>query len=249
MTYSPSAQSLNDELTARYRVAFEGWPAVADLHCNVSQPQLLAIPESYLLSGIRLMIVGQESAGWGGQQDPVTEKGRMELRDEYSGFDLALNTRWRGTPFWRAAYEMRDKLNPGGAKNAFLWSNLVPVSERMPSGKYGRPSSAVADSVSALGLIAAEMEVTRPEVVVFFTGRSRDAVLRRAFPSASLIDVAQDVVEVKGLPGNPVAYRTEHPHTLRMRKKWPVLDHVANLALQAIEAKKSENRDGFAETR
>jgi hypothetical protein len=244
MTSSSSAQSLNDELTARYRLAFEGWPAVADLHANISQPQLLNIPGSYLQSEIRLMIIGQESAGWGADQDPTTEEGRTQLRAGYADFDLALETRWRGTPFWQAAYKLRERLNPGGAANAFLWSNLVPVSERLPSGKYGRPSSKIADGVCALGLIAAEIEVARPQVIAFFSGRSRDAVLRRAFPRASLIDVTPDVVEIQGLPGNPVAYRIEHPHTLRVKKKWPVLDQVADFALKAIKAKKGGGENG-----
>ena len=232
-----SAQSMNDELTERYRAAFEGWPAVSNLHHSLSQPQLMRIPESYVSSDIRLMIVGQETGGWGRQQDPTTEQGRDELRNEYTEFDLALKTTWRTSPFWEAAYQIRNRLNPGGAENGFLWTNLIPVSEQLPSGRYGRPSSAVADAVCALGLIAAEIEVARPHVVVFFTGKSRDAVIRRAFPNISFVDVAQDIVSIRGLPGAPVAYRTEHPHTLWRMRRQSVIDQIANLALQAMTAK------------
>ena len=56
-----SAQSMNDELTERYRAAFESWPAVANLHHSISQPQLMRIPDSYVSSDVRLMIVGNET--------------------------------------------------------------------------------------------------------------------------------------------------------------------------------------------
>ena len=235
---STSAQSLNDDLTERYRAAFESWPTVSNLRRNLSAPQLMRIPESYIASDIRLMIVGQESGAWGGQQDPTTEKGRDDLRNEYTNFDLALKTTWRTSPFWEAAYQIRNRLNPGGAENGFLWSNLVPVSEQLPSGRYGRPSSDVAEAACALGLVAAEIEIARPQVVVFFTGVSRDEMLRRAFPTISFLDLAQDIVAVKGLPGVAVAYRTEHPHTLWRKQRQSVIDQIATFALQAITANK-----------
>jgi hypothetical protein len=234
-----SAQSMNDELTERYRVAFESWSTVSNLHHSLSQPQLMKIPDSYVSSDVRLMIVGQETGGWGRQEDPTTEQGRDELRNEYTDFDLALKTTWRTSPFWQAAYQIRDRLNPGGAENGFLWTNLIAVSEQLPSGRFGRPSSAVADAVCALGLVAAEIEIARPHVVVFFTGKSRDAVIRRAFPRVSFVDVAQDIVSLKGLPGAPVAYRTEHPHTLWRMKRQSVIDQIANLALQQMTSKTS----------
>ena len=148
-----SAQSMNDELTERYRAAFEAWPAVSNLHHSLSQPQLMRIPESYVSSDIRLMIVGQETGGWGRQEDPTTEQGRDELRNEYTEFDLALKTTWRTSPFWEAAYQIRNRLNPGGAENGFLWTNLIPVSEQLPSGKYGRPSSRNRSRASARGSV------------------------------------------------------------------------------------------------
>ena len=229
-----SAQSMNDELTERYRVAFESWSTVSNLQHSLSQPQLMKIPDSYVSSDIRLMIVGQETGAWGRDQDPTTEQGRNELRNEYTDFDLALNTTWRTTPFWEAAYQIRSRLNPGGAENGFLWTNLIPVSEQLPSGRFGRPSSAVADAACSLGLVAAEIEIARPHVVVFFTGKSRDALIRRAFPGVSFVDVAQDIVLLKGLPRGPVAYRTEHPHTLWRMKRQSVIDQIANLALQQM---------------
>lgn len=244
-----SAQSMNDELTERYRAAFESWPAVSSLHRNLSQPQLMRIPDSYVSSDVRLMVVGQESGAWGRHEDPTTEQGREELRNEYTAFDLALKTTWSTSPFWEAAYQLRDRLNPGGAENGFLWSNLVPVSEQLPSGKYGRPSTLVAEAASGLGLIAAEIAIARPHVVVFFTGKSRDELLRRAFPSISLVDVAQDIVAVEGLPEVRVAYRTEHPHTLWRNKRQSVIDQIAIFALEAMTSNDASRREVVGQER
>ena len=148
-----TVQSLNAELADKYRLALTDWGAYARTR-DLSQPQLLVIPQCYLESPIRLMIVGQESAGWGeASWDPSSDEGRNGLLASYTDFNLALKTRWRGTPFWKAAYFVREQINPTAPPNSFLWSNLVPVSERAANGKYGRPSDEVTKKAASLRLL------------------------------------------------------------------------------------------------
>lgn len=235
----PSAETLNAELSDKYRLALSNWGAFARSH-DLSQPQLLVIPQSYMDSEIRLMIVGQESAGWGEPSwDASSDEGQASLLSEYTGFNLALGNRWHTTPFWQGAYIVRDLVNPGGAANGFLWSNLLPVSENQGNGKYGHPSDEVAKAATAMGLLQIELEVARPDVVVFLTGVSHDHLLRSAFPEAQLVGLGEGIAEVKGLPSGSVAYRCEHPLTLRTRKHDSVLDRVATLARDSIKGRKS----------
>jgi hypothetical protein len=235
----PTAESLNAELSNKYRLALSDWSAFAHSR-DLSQPQLLVIPQSYMDSEIRLMVVGQESAGWGEPSwDASSDEGRARLLSDYTAFNLALGNRWHTTPFWQGAYRVRDLLNPGGAANGFLWSNLVPVSESQGNGKYGHPSDEVAKAATAMGLLQIEMEVARPDVVAFFTGVSHDHLLRSAFPEAQLVDLGEGIAEVKGIPSGSVAYRCEHPRTLRMKKHSSVLDRIATLARDSIKGRKS----------
>jgi hypothetical protein len=235
----PTPESLNAELSNKYRLALSAWSAFARSH-DLSQPQLMVIPQSYMDSEIRLMIVGQESGGWGDPAwDASSDEGRALLLSDYTGFNLALGNRSHGTPFWQASYRIRDLLNPKGAPNSFLWSNLVPVSEKQGNGKFGHPSDEVAKTATALRLLQTEMEVARPDVVVFFTGVSHDPLLRSAFPEAQIVDLGEGIAEVKGLPAGSVAYRCEHPLTLQTSKRLSVLDRVATLARDSIKGRKS----------
>jgi hypothetical protein len=235
---TPTAESLNTELSGKYRLALTDWSSYARSH-NLSQPQLMVIPQSYLDSEVRLMIVGQESGGWGDPSwDASSDEGRALLLSDYTGFNLALGTRWHSSPFWQGAYRIRDLLNPAGPANCFLWSNLVPVSENQGNGKFGHPSDEVAKTATALRLLQTEIEVARPDIIVFFTGASHDYLIRSAFPEAQIVDLGEGVAEIKGLSTGSVAYRCEHPHTLRMRKHSSVIDRIANLARDSMKGRK-----------
>jgi hypothetical protein len=66
-----------------------------------------------------------------------------------------------------------------------LWSNLLKMDRR-----NARPSADAVDDLLRLRLLEREIEITRPDVVVFFTG-----------------DVKR-------------AFRTYHPNFLRLRRQW-----------------------------
>ena len=231
-----TVESLNAALAEKYRVALSSWGEYARTR-QLSQPQLMAIPKSYLESSIRLMIVGQESAGWGDPAwDASSDEGRTGLLKAYTDFDLALPTRWRGTPFWKAAYFVRERINPEAAPNSFLWSNLVPVSEKQAGDKFGRPSEEVARTATSMRLLQAEIEVAKPEAIVFFTGVSRDPLLRALYREMDLVDRGDGIAEVEGLPNNAVGFRTEHPKTLRMRHHESVLQRLTDLIRESTKA-------------
>ena len=233
-----TAESLNTELSSKYRLALSDWSAFARSH-DLSQPQLMAIPQSYLDSEFRLMIVGQESNGWGDPLwDASSDEGRALLLNDYTGFNVALGSRSHTTPFWQGAYRIRDLLNPAGPANGFLWSNLVPVSEKQGNGKFGHPSDEVARTATALRLLQTEIEVARPDVIVFFSGVTHDHLIRSAFPEAQIVDLGEGVAEIKGLPSGSVAYRCEHPRTLRMNRHSSVIDRVATLARDSMKGRK-----------
>ena len=83
------------------------------------------------------------------------------------------------------------------------------------------------EAVSRLALVPKEIEVTRPDVVVFFTGRRYDGRLRETFLGVSIRPVSKLIAQVEHeqLPGH--SYRTSHPNYLRLSSKWGVLAELA----------------------
>lgn len=203
---------MNAQLRALYSPALDAL-AVLRAH-GASRPLLMEVPEAYHLAPVKLMIVGQQTLGWGEQCEDLDQ-----LLALYREFDLGLEC--RRSPFWHAAHRLHRGLNPDGPERAFLWSNLVKVDQ------YGRrPEAAMEDSVCSLGLLAGEIEITKPDVVVFFTG-AYDQRLQSTFPGVEYEQVLPSAARLKH-PALPVhSYRTYHPRYLQRSGRWGVLDEIA----------------------
>ena len=138
-----------DELQASYANAVTTWRQLRATHPALSAPLVVAPGTAYAATKTRLMIVGQETLGWGENCDvgqPVGELVEV-LEQWYRAFDLG--AKYRSTPFWNAADQLFRRLNPETASRSFIWSNLV----KMDSG--GRRPPPVVDVNRAT---AAELE-------------------------------------------------------------------------------------------
>ena len=207
------SQNLNE----LYRGVMPELNRIGRLYEGVSGPLLVAVPEGFDQATVRLMIVGQQTYGW-----PCVSLGLDELLRRYRCFDLGRC--YRRSPFWQASHSLYARLNPNGPDRAFVWSNLVKVDQCAR-----RPSPQLEEEVCRLGLLAGELQVVRPDAVVFFTGPYYDERLRQTFAGVELAPLTPDVRDVALLkhPDFPAkAYRTYHPAYLRRAKKWAVLDAI-----------------------
>lgn len=211
--------SINTELVRRYKAALSSLPRLPD---NVSSPLLIRVPEGYESNPRKLMVVGQQTFGWGSPEHSGTVE---KLMEGYGEFDLAAS--YRPSPFWTASHELHKALNPDSPPRTFLWSNLVKVDQE---GR--RPDPAVEDAVARLDLLAMEIEVTQPDVVVFFTGPSYDLRLAATFAGIGFTEIAPGITTLKHpiLPAR--SFRTYHPAYLRRSGKWEILSELAALASQ-----------------
>lgn len=213
---------MNRRLHAVYQSALAEWSHTLPAADGVSRPLLLHVPASYSQATIRLMIVGQETFGWGVPgRDSVDE-----LLANYREFDLGRN--YRRSPFWQAAHRVHRALNPEGPEHAFLWSNLVKVDQHQR-----RPDPAVEEAVCRLGLLPAEMAITQPDVVIFFTGPQYDERLRSTFPGVVYKQLSPALVQLEHTRLPVHGYRTYHPGYLRRSRRWDVLDELASRARAA----------------
>jgi hypothetical protein len=207
---------MNQQLYNLYCAAVAELDSALPPGAGVSRPLLLYVPDAYHAAAFKLMIVGQETNGWCDPGDTVDT-----LIGIYCGFNLG--QKCYRSPFWQAAHRIYRGLNPQGPERAFLWSNLVKVDQ---NGR--RPESAVEEAVSRLGLLPAEISITQPDVVVFFTGPFYDDRLRSTFRGLTLNPGSAVIARVEH-PDLPVhSYRTYHPGYLRRSRQWHVLDELVS---------------------
>lgn len=207
--------SINAELRELYSQAFVKFrDAGVDLE-GVSGLHALVVPESYHPAKTKLMIVGQETRGWGNPQDDVETQ-----LSRYVRFDLG--KRFMRTPFWRNSHVLNKAVNEGGSQLTFLWSNLVKAS-RLET----RPPTEVEELVSGLGLVQGEIRIARPDAVVFFTGPNYDARLRKTFPGVEYHSIFDLVYRLEHPDLPELAFRTYHPHYLSRSGNLHVIQQLA----------------------
>ena len=212
---------LNQQLTDAYQKALDGFKGFAG-DGRVSAPHLLQVPAVYTATKLRLMVVGKQTDGWGEGYDPANVSALMR---GYADFNLG--GKWRRTPFWQAAHQLYRNLNPNSSPDGFLWSNLVKVDVANAC-----PPEPILDRVLAWGLVPTEIQITQPEVVVFFTGTDYDPILQKTFPDARLEMMDNFVARVSSSALPSRTFRTPHPRWLRQKKHWDVIARVAEFAQQ-----------------
>ena len=108
-----------------------------------------------------------------------------------------------------------------------LWFNLVKVDQHKQRAKPD-----VEEAVSAIGLLPAELEITQPDAVVFFTGPRYDGRMRKTFPEIEFSGITPLIARVLH-PALPYSsFRTYHPKFLWLKGQKGVVDSLASLILR-----------------
>lgn len=214
------ASSVNAALKDLYLSKWAALDQIRQGDKDISWPLLLKVHRQYFQVSQRLLIVGQQTYGWGcGDDEDAGAEPVTWLMDGYTCF--ALGHGYTPSPFWQASHQLYGRLNPNGPPLGFLWSNLVKVDM-----KGERPVPHVEDAVCQLGLVRAELEIVRPDIVVFFTGTGYDARLRSTFPEVRFVERGECLVRLEHTALPHHTYRTPHPLSLRLSKKWDTLDNL-----------------------
>lgn len=196
---------------------------------NLSNPHLIKVPPAYEKAQVKLLIVGQQAREWGGyfngQPTPQLVDNLMKV---YETFELGKSV---PSPFWQAAHEIYARVNPDGPAGGFVWTNVIKIDQ---DGQ--RPIPPVVEAcLNTFGLLPEEIEILKPDVVVFLTGPYYDADLQLLFPGVEFRSVCQDIpihhlaqVVHPRLPDK--SFRIYHPGYLRRSEQWHYVDKVVALA-------------------
>ena len=197
-------QQLLNELYAKH------WGNIKELlnkYPELSAPILIKIPTSYLLQDVKLMIIGQQTQGWG-------DGDINDLLDCYEDFNFG--EKYYASPFWNITRKIEKAL--GIDRFAIVWSNLNRCDY---NGK--RPPIKIEKDLRILfPLLLGEIEILQPDVVIFFTGPYFDEHIKHAFINSRFESVETFTnkelsrINHKLLPQH--TYRTYHPKYLRISR-------------------------------
>ena len=181
---------------------------------------MIDVPDAYHEATVKLMVVGQQTYGW---EHPGA--GIEGLLAEYRRFEMGYGMR---SPFWQAAYEIYNCLNPDGPPRGFLWSNLIKVDVNKKA-----PSPKLEELISSTCLLQYELCITKPDVVVFLTGPWYDERLKATFPCVKFQQVKDfhpdclaRLNHLNHDKENRKAFRLYHPAYLRRSKQWHVVEEL-----------------------
>lgn len=181
---------------------------------NICEPQVLFLTEEYMESPIRVLIMGQETAGVEIPLHQAAAEGMNRMierqRESFEKFNFGMG--YSG-PFWRA-YDEVCRTFGLTSRRAAAWTNICkvqlidPISGSVSVEKLG--SNGCMEVVNWQRMMArAEMRYAQPDVIVMFTGGMKWMArhLYKSDPNSSVLDV--DFVNISGCSPMTVSISAE----------------------------------------
>lgn len=202
----------------------------------------LNISDEYLQADIKVMVFGQETNDWHGDYGGANEA--ESLVEEYDEFFTSKKCFSYGGQFWNAVSKTVDTLQDKTGKSVgLLWNNIVKIGK---AGDKGRPEIELIEwQKPAMKMIIKEIEVAKPDIVIFFTGPDYDDMLHLVFEDikfecASEKSVRQlALVSSKYLPVNSI--RTYHPGYLWRNDFYDYLNDILAIVLPRADAESNNS--------
>lgn len=196
------------ELYQRYQNSFEAITRKFP-NADIAGPLLMSPNSLYQKQKNKLLIIGQETKGWGYHSSDIDAG--MKLYEDFN-----LGVKYNSSPFWNITRKIERLL--GNDEYSCAWTNIskFDVNAKRPLGEYLSKISEIDD------LLIKEIEILNPNVVLFFTGPNLDYRIRNVFSqivyksiegftSRQFCKLNHSVLPIR-------TFRSYHPKSLRIRK-------------------------------
>ena len=239
---------LTAQLQARYIKFQQSARLPKRLAVKASPPLLVCPHERWHSARVKLLIVGQETRRWmynpsevGELDDPIenfwefsrAKHGVGAMSNLYRWYALGRVHPRLNSPFWRGFRAIDSAIN--GAQDAALWTNVFKVNVNGSVMKNCKAAEVAALQRAQKGLLAEEIAILNPDVVVFFSGPRYEASLRCEFPDMRISPLSRrvpasavGVVRAAGLPVRTI--RTYHPEYLQRSRQLGLLSVISRWA-------------------
>lgn len=225
-------EELNDYQKIWFQMVFD--PYVRDNpNAYISYPFFLGVSETYFRSEKRIMIVGQETRGWSGYKPDWSIEDTRKWAIDYLNYQLRYSNdqilreqfgRRNSSPFWSFFKQFsKEDIVPS-------WNN-IDKAQRFVDGKTMRLTEETEIKLNCIlpnskkTLFQTEVEITKPNAIVFITGPNYTVTMESAMNlkegllkevGLSYQNGCVEITEITGL-GIPVFW-TYHPRHISSRK-------------------------------
>jgi hypothetical protein len=215
-------ESINERLYALYA---EKWGAIGealqesvdDDPVTPTNPLLLYVDneEAWQRADLRVMVFGQETNDWENEYHP--DKTIERLCGVYDRFFNKGECWSYGGHFWNGLSRLKKTLDEKlpSRQVQYLWNNIIKVGKAYESGRP--PECIYGQERLHFGVIPEEVNILRPNVLLFFTGPNYDDAIRNSFGEVGYAPVppfdARQLarLSVPAAPTADFAFRTYHP--------------------------------------
>ena len=183
--------------------------------------QLAYATEKYCHAKIKILIVGQETYGWGVDAFCNIEKSMLGTND----FQTASN--YNNSPFWQFIKELSSSLNGEEyyTMDSVAWTNLFKLSnDKLPTYIVKSNHELAQEYCKSFQTLKKEIEILKPDMVVFTTGPNYDYWLQQQFDGVQYLSVIDEMtnrefarLSHKSLPTN--TFRVYHPGYMNRDKE------------------------------
>ncbi|SFV89560.1 hypothetical protein MNB_SUP05-SYMBIONT-5-696 [hydrothermal vent metagenome] len=224
--------------------------------CN---PLLIKVTDEYIEADIKVVIYGQETAGWNKDLcDDFSMEYLLNDYEAYLGNDKAYFDdrdgcyahskkrikRKNKRVFWNRRgfkfFTEQLKVDSDGKSVAFLWNNLSKIGKASKSGKATKCIAELEDK--HFNVLKGEFEILKPNVVIFFTGPSRDSIIEEKLEAKieqffSSNYKRKQLAKVVFKDKNILGVRTYHPgHRCTAKVRQERYQEIINKIIDKIRA-------------
>lgn len=177
--------------------------------------------ETYENSEIRVMIIGQETNDWGGdfhkEVDGIDEI--IEIyTDFYSGYNFENHKGYFKNHF-NGFLKMLKSKYPDKTTSCF-WNNVIKVGRS--NDKNAPPEYILELEHKYFSVLKDEIEIIKPNVVLFYTGYTYDKYILHHFPELLKEDISgftSAELQILRIDNVDFTFRTAHPQSLHYQGK------------------------------
>lgn len=222
---------MNEELTNLYQEKMESLTVkLQNFDEKPTNPLLIQIEEeNYKNADIKIMIFGQETFDFEGEFGSKSIEHLLQTYDTFFNKGECYNY---GGNFWNTVNDYKKSIQSKYPdKNiALVWNNILKIGKE---GDKGAPSEEIIKiTQQEFSVIPNEIEILKPDVIIFFTGPNYDEYISNTFEEVIFEKFDHwDIRYLSKLKSESFplkTFRTYHPRPLQcpndsMKQKYPDL--------------------------
>lgn len=182
----------------------------------LSAPFLIQVQEHYFRAPVKIIFIGQETRGW------LEKLGKTLQREDSVSPLLDRYSNQLKMPKWKSSllkkYRWLEQELGAGVRGSIVWSNVNKMDVDRGKGKT-RNSREYSEHLEKFSekLFRYEVEVLKPDVMIFGCSYTHDPVIKRYFPHYQTQPGGEPYSLWKFNVGDTYCYRTWHPSTIKHR--------------------------------